>query len=664
MAIVVRQKSIKYISNLISKGQVDLESSWSFEAEDENRLIEEKGWEIFMNVHLAYDDEGGEEAKSTYKFPVAKLKGDEVIVFRKGVIAAKQRASQFGYDNVYNAASKLLDLIDEKYSEKEEEAIEKERKEEPVKENRVFELPKISFRDANIEEIGSNDKFVVSVSSEAEVERFGYIEVLKHSRDAIVDDYLRNGIAVLVNHDRDKIIGVSEGYEIRNGKLYVTYKLSKTAEPWKTLIEEGILRHTSIGYEIIEYEQTGEKDGLPVVTVTRWRPLEFSFVSIPADITVGVGRQKEVKVEEVVENGEKEKREENTENKANNFIEVKERREEVMEKIINATTVNVPVEKEYSLHRVITALIENRTLDGYEGEVAQELEYRLGRRAKGVYVPFDVFTRASDYSGLKLTQFTGLVGEYPIQGSLEKAGATVIKGLQGTATVGIMGAYPNVGWGNTSPSPSDTNIKGYELLPNTASIWTTVYRSMLKQSTPDIENYIRKLLGNAIVSGIERAALQGTGHGNSQPLGLVSFNLGAGFGVNTSQTAAINTWAYSDITNMYQNVLGKVDKPVFITGPAVYSVLKSTVRSSSYPVYIIDGANTIDGIPVLIHAGMPANTVALGDPSTVILAYWGAIDVLVNPYASGPAVRIEAYVEFDSAVLVPTAWHILTLRTA
>ena len=657
MAIVVRQKSVEYIKNLISKGQVDLESSWSFEADDENRLIEEKGWETFVNVHLAYDDEGNEEAKDTYKFPVAKLKGDEVTVFRRGVIAAKQRASQFGYKNVFEAASKLLNLIDEKFAGDEEE------KEKLVSEHRGFELPRVSYREADIEEIRSDDKFVVSVSSEAEVERFGYIEVLKHSKDAIVDDYLKNGIAVLVNHDRDKIIGVSEGYEIRNGKLYVTYRLSKTAEPWKTLIEEGILRHTSVGYEILEYEKQGEREGLPIIEVTKWRPLEFSFVSIPADITVGVGRQKEVVMNE---EKEEEKTSENNENI--NTIEVKEskeRREEVMEKIINATTINTPVkENEYSLHRVITALIENKALDGYEGEVAQELEHQLGRRAKGVYVPFGVFTRASDYSGLKVTQFTGLVGEYPIQGSLEKAGATVIRGLQGTATVGIMGAYPNVSWGNTSPSATDTNIKGYELLPNTASIWTTIYRSLLKQSTPDIENYIRKLLGNAIVTGIEKAALQGTGHGNSQPLGLVSFNLGTGFGVNTSQTAGTNTWAYTDIANMYQNVLGKVDNPVFIMPPAVYSVLKSTVRASGYPVYIIDAANTIDGIPVLIHAGMPANTVALGDPSTLLLAYWGAIDVLVNPYASGPAVRVEAYVEFDSAVLVPSAWHILTLKTS
>jgi phage head maturation protease len=501
-----------------------------------------------------------------------------VTVFRRGVIAAKQRAAQQGYDNVYAAASKLLDQIDEKYSE------EKQAKEN---EKRDFNFPRISYRDAEIREVQS-DRFVVSVSSEAEVERFGYYEVLSHTRDAIVDDYLKSGMAVLVNHDRDKIIGISEGYEIRDGKLYVSYRLSKTAEPWKTLIEEGILRHTSIGYEILEYEQVGERDGLPVIQVTRWRPLEFSFVSIPADITVGVGRQKEVGMNE-----EKEKQAEKT----IEVIEPERREKEMPEKIINANTVNVPVEREYSLHRVITALMENRALDGYEGEVAQELEHQLGRRAKGVYVPFDVFTRASDYTGLKITQFTGLVGEYPIQGSLEKAGATVIRGLQGTATVGVMGAYPNVSWGNSSPSATDTNIKGYEILPNTASIWTTIYRSMLKQSTPDIENYIRKLLGNAITSGIEKAALQGTGHGNSQPLGLVSFSLGTGFGVNTSLTAGTNTWAYSDIANMYQNVLGKVDNPMFIMGPAVFSVLKATVRASNYPVYIIDGANTIDGIP-------------------------------------------------------------------
>jgi hypothetical protein len=642
MALVVRQKSVEYISNLISRGQVDLESSWSFEADDENRLIEEKGWETFVNVHLAYDDEGNEEAKSTYKFPVAKLKGDTVTVFRRGVIAAKQRAAQQGYDSVYAAASKLLDQIDE-----EEKQAEKE-------DERTFEFPRVSYRDAEIQEVRSDDRFVVSVSSETEVERFGYIEILSHTRDAIVDDYLKNGMAVLVNHDRDKIIGVSEGYEIRGGKLYVTYRLSKTAEPWKTLIEESILRHTSIGYEILEYEQVGERNGLPVIQVTRWRPLEFSFVSIPADITVGVGRQKEVGVNE-----EKEKQAEKT-------IEViEERREEAMEKIINATnTVNVPVEKEYSLHRVITALMENRALDGYEGEVAQELEHQLGRRAKGVYVPFDVLTRASDYTGLKLTQFTGLVGEYPIQGSLEKAGATVIRGLQGTATVGIMGSYPNVTWGNSSPTASDTAIKGYELLPNTASVWTTVYRSILKQSTPDIEKYLRQILGNTITAGIEKAVLQGSGHASSQPLGLVSFTLGTGFGVNTSQTASTNTWAYSDIASMYQNVLGKVENPMFIMPPALFSTLKSTVRTSGYPVYIIDQANTIDGIPVLVHAGMPANTIALGDPSTILMAYWGAIDVIVNPYAGGPSIRVEAYVEFDSAVLVPTAWHILTLKTS
>ena len=643
MAIVVRQKSIEYLSNLISRGQVDLESSWSFEADDENRLIDEKGWEIFKNVHLAYDDEGNEDAKDTYKFPVAKLKSDTVTVFRRGVIAAKQRAAQQGYGDVYDVASKLLDQIDEKYSEE---------KQAEKKEERTFEFPRVSYRDAEIQEVRSDDRFVVSVSSEAEVERFGYYEVLSHSRDAIVDDYVTNGMAVLVNHDRDKIIGISEGYEIRDGKLYVTYRLSKTAEPWKTLIEEGILRHTSLGYEILEYEKQGERDGLPVIQVTRWRPLEFSFVSIPADITVGVGRQKAEKTIEVIE---------------------PERREK-MEKIINANTVNVPVEREYSLHRVITALMENRALDGYEGEIAQELEHKLGRRAKGVYVPFDVFTRASDYSdytGLKLTQFTGLVGEYPFQGSLEKAGATVIRGLQGTATVGVMGAYPTVTWGNTSPTASDTAIKGYELIPNTASVWTTVYRSILKQSTPDIEKYLRQILGNTITTGIEKAVLQGSGHASSQPLGLVSFTLdrysgspGTGFGVNTSQTASVGTWEYSDIASMYQDVLGKVENPMFIMPPALFGALKSTVRETGYPVYIIDQANTIDGIPVLVHAGMPANTIALGDPSTILMAYWGAIDVIVNPYADGPSIRVEAYVEFDSAVLVPTAWHILALKTA
>ena len=328
------------------------------------------------------------------------------------------------------------------------------------------------------------------------------------------------------------------------------------------------------------------------------------------------------------------------------------------EKILK--TVQVPVEeKQYSLQRVIQALAENRTLDGYEGEIHQEIERQVGKRAQGVYVPFDIFTRTSDITGLKTTIHTGIVGEYPVVGSLEKAGAKVLKGLQGNATVGIMGSYPNVAWGN-SVSSTDITIKPYELQPNTAAVKTTVYRSMLKQSVAGVEQYIRDMISTALSRGIEKAVIQGSGHTANQPLGIVNFDLGSGFAVGSGQTIT-TSWAYTDVVDAMGNVVGKVPNPVFLMNASLYATLKTTARESGYPLYIIDQNNTIDGFKVLVHEHVPSNTLIFGDITTLLFAYWGAIDLIIDPYSSVPAVVLTALVEFDSAVLVPTAWHILTL---
>jgi hypothetical protein len=47
-------------------------SDWSEaqpSAEEENRSVDENGWEAFAKWHLAYDTEASEETKSRYKLP-------------------------------------------------------------------------------------------------------------------------------------------------------------------------------------------------------------------------------------------------------------------------------------------------------------------------------------------------------------------------------------------------------------------------------------------------------------------------------------------------------------------------------------------------------------------------------------------------------------------
>ena len=97
---------------MIDAGQYDLDTDWEdgqASTDDENDQIERHGYDGFGAWHLAIDTDASEETKDRYGFPY----GDFRRVFRTGLIAAKQRASQFGHDDVERAADDLLTHLDD-----------------------------------------------------------------------------------------------------------------------------------------------------------------------------------------------------------------------------------------------------------------------------------------------------------------------------------------------------------------------------------------------------------------------------------------------------------------------------------------------------------------------------------------------------------------------
>lgn len=121
-----------------------------------------------------------------------------------------------------------------------------------------------------------------------------YYEVLDHSEGSIDLSRLSNGAALLFNHKRDIQIGLIDSPSIENGRCYVNAKLSNAPDvaSYKTRVEEGILKDTSIGYEVTdEGTQIGEIDGIPAYKF-KFAIHEASLVTIPADPTVGLGRSR------------------------------------------------------------------------------------------------------------------------------------------------------------------------------------------------------------------------------------------------------------------------------------------------------------------------------------------------------------------------------------
>lgn len=133
----------------------------------------------------------------------------------------------------------------------------------------------------------------LAFSSEAEVERWFGVEILSHAPGAVDMSRLQDGAALLWNHKWDDQRGVVESARIdadNKGRAVVRLSKNPAGEELLTDIADGIKRHVSVGYIINAIKLTEERDGLDVYTVTSWQPYEISFVSVPADTSVGVGR--------------------------------------------------------------------------------------------------------------------------------------------------------------------------------------------------------------------------------------------------------------------------------------------------------------------------------------------------------------------------------------
>lgn len=133
----------------------------------------------------------------------------------------------------------------------------------------------------------------VAFSSETPVARWFGDEVLDHGANAMDQTRLQNGAAVLWNHNTDNHIGVVESARIdgdRVGRAVLRFGRSPQAQEIWADVVDGVIRHISVGY-FVRAITTEEREGQPdKVTITEWEPYEISFVSVPADASVGVGR--------------------------------------------------------------------------------------------------------------------------------------------------------------------------------------------------------------------------------------------------------------------------------------------------------------------------------------------------------------------------------------
>ena len=147
------------------------------------------------------------------------------------------------------------------------------------------------------DDAGSDDNSLeLSVSSTAPYRRWGrYHEILDHSPKSVDLKYLRKDGKILVDHNShrvDSIVGRVDKCWLDGDvcRVRMIWDDSDRAKEIRRLVENRMLRTVSVGYHVHKWNESDRDDGGVDINVTRWEPLEVSFVVVPADTTVGVGR--------------------------------------------------------------------------------------------------------------------------------------------------------------------------------------------------------------------------------------------------------------------------------------------------------------------------------------------------------------------------------------
>lgn len=153
----------------------------------------------------------------------------------------------------------------------------------------------------NREDIDEEARTVaLAFSSELPVQRWFGDEILDHDPKSVRVGRLSDGGPVLMGHDTfapenhvGSVVSVSIDAD-RVGRAVVRFMENERATEFFKDVVNGDRKHVSVGYRVhkMQLEEASDDDS-DVYRVTDWEPYEISFVSVPADQTVGVGRQSE-----------------------------------------------------------------------------------------------------------------------------------------------------------------------------------------------------------------------------------------------------------------------------------------------------------------------------------------------------------------------------------
>ena len=597
--------------------------------------------------------------------------------------------------------------------------------------------PMVQLRDLNREplrRVASFDASAVeaesrslefSFSSEAPVARWFGDEVLSHAAESVDLARLNDGAPLLWNHNPDQVLGVVErGWideEKKRGMVSVRFSRSAFAEEKLADIRDGILRNVSVGYSINDADQA--RDGS--IVATSWQPHEVSVVSVPADASVGIGRQLEttqaasaadptqppnkpvetaINLDEVRAQAAADERsrvasitalcrEHKTDDLAQGLIERGATESEAMKDVLAAigkrtkqpatpAAAAQPIagasadigltDKEarsFSFLKAMRAQLfpNERAFQeeaAFEREASNAAAQRMGMSPKGILIPNDVLGRsltagqASAAGDLIFTDarpgsFIELLRK---RNFLTGLGVTILAGLTGPVGIPKQTGASQVYWKGegVAAAESEPSVGQATMTLKEMSAWTRFSRSLMLQSSIDVETFVRNDLVTVMALEQARVALYGLGS-SSQPDGLKITT-----DINTEDFAAAQP-TYAELVSMETKVAADdadIGTMGYVTNATIYGGFKTTEKAANTAQFVLEPGGTVNSYGVVRSNQVETGDVFFGVWSQLVLGLFGAVDLQVNPYSEDKEgnIRVVAHQAIDYAVRHPQAF--------
>lgn len=548
----------------------------------------------------------------------------------------------------------------------------------------------------------------IAISSEEPVERSFGMEVLEHSAEAMDLSFLASGRApLLLDHDPEKQIGVIESVELdgntRRLRAKVRFGKSALADEAFTDVVDGIRANISVGYSIGKLERDPRTPN--TYLAKKWRPVEASLVSIPADVTVGVGRSGETSTQTitVISNGEPKMSEvdiaaveanarQAAQRNAAQIVElgsrhnkadlaqkaisegrsIEEFRGELLENIgsrqaLESQDMGMTKKeiKRFSILRAVNALAnptDRRAQEAaaFEFECSRAAADAYGRTAQGILLPAEVLRNwkrdmnSADDSALFTDDFRGgdFIDVLRNASSVMQAGARMLTGLSGDVKIPKKSTASAAAWISTeggAASESEMTVGSVSLSPKTLGAFTDVTRQLLIQSSLDVESLIRDDLAQALAVAIDKAGLEGSG-ASGQPTGILSTS-----GVNNVTNFAAANPTFQEVISL-ETALGEdnalMGSLAYIMPASMYGALKGAQKATSTGQYIVEPGGTINGYRGIVSNQATTGNLYFGNFSDLLIGMFGGLDIVVDPYTNSTSgtIRIVALQSVDVAV--------------